>query len=304
MWRRGRLIAAGSVLSALVMAAHSAVPNALGNLGSLLETFLPWLGVSVPVLLALAAARRSATAGVSVLLPAVVWLVLFGGAFMDKSSGGGDFTVVSHNVNDHNPDPARTARQLASARPEVIALEELSADTAPVYERALADTYPYHAVEGTVGLWSRYPLRDVQPVAIMPWTRALRATVQTPKGPVALYAAHLASVRVLPDSGFATRSRNEAAGKLADAVRAEALPRVVVVGDFNGTADDRALRPVFSGLTSAQEKAGDGFGFSWPAAFPMARIDQILLKGVTAASAWTLPRTASDHLPVAASLRL
>lgn len=304
MWRRGRLIAAGAVLSALVMAAHGAVPNGVGNLGSLLETFLPWLGVSVPLLLALAAARRSATAGVSVLLPAIVWLVLFGGTFMDKRSGDGNFTVVSHNVNDHNPDPARTARQLASAGPEVLALEELSADTAPVYEGALAATYPYHSVQGTVGLWSRYPLRDVQPVAIMPWTRALRATVQTPKGPVALYAAHLASVRVLPGSGFTTRSRDEAAGKLADAVRAETLPRVVVVGDFNGTTDDRALRPVVSGLRSAQEEAGDGFGFSWPAAFPLARIDQILVKGVTVTSSSTLPRTGSDHLPVSASLRL
>ncbi|MFB7500197.1 hypothetical protein ACFC09_36875 [Streptomyces sp. NPDC056161] len=46
------------------------------------------------------------------------------------------------------------------------------------------------------------------------------------------------------------------------------------------------------------------FGFGWPAAFPVARIDQILVKGVTPVSARTLPRTGSDHLPVAAALRL
>ncbi|SCF69757.1 endonuclease/exonuclease/phosphatase family protein [Streptomyces sp. Ncost-T10-10d] len=303
-WRRGWLIAAAAVLSALVMVGHTRMPNGFGNPGSLLETFLPWLGMSVPVMLALAAVRRSAAAGVAVLLPAVVWCSLFGGLLMDKRSAGGDLTVVSHNVNDENPDPVRTARDLAATSPQLLALEELTSHTAPAYERALADTYPYHSVQGTVGLWSKYPLRDVEPVAIMPWTRALRATVDTPKGPVAVYAAHLASVRVLPSVGFTTARRNEAAVKLADAVRAEPLPRVVVVGDFNGTTDDRALRPVTSQLRSAQEEAGDGFGFSWPASFPVARIDQILVKGVIPVSSRILPPTGSDHLPVAAALRL
>ncbi|MET8747666.1 endonuclease/exonuclease/phosphatase family protein [Streptomyces sp. NPDC004728] len=303
-WRRGPLIAAAAVPLTLFMAGHTWFPDGFGNLGSLLETFLPWLGVSVPVLLASAAVRRSATAAVAALLPAVVWCSLFGGLLVDKRSAGQDLTVVSHNVNDENPSPVGTARELAASGAELLALEELSTRTAPVYERVLADTYPYHSVQGTVGLWSTYPLRDVEPVAIMPWTRALRATAETPKGPVAVYAAHLASVRVLPGVGFTTARRNEAAAQLADAVRAERLPRVVVVGDFNGTTDDRALRQVTSGLRSAQEEAGDGFGFSWPSSFPVARIDQILVRGVTPVSSGTLPSTGSDHLPVTAGLRL
>ncbi|UNM16888.1 endonuclease/exonuclease/phosphatase family protein [Streptomyces formicae] len=286
------------------MAGHAWIPNEYGNLGSLVETFLPWWGLTVPVLLALAAVRRSAAAGAAALLPAVVWCSLFGGTLMDKRSEGGDLTVVSHNVHDENPDPDGTARALAATGADLLALEELSPRTAPAYENALAGSYAYHSVQGTVGLWSKYPLRDVGPVAIMPWTRALRATADTPKGPVAVYAAHLASVRVHPESGFAASRRNESARKLADALRAEALPRVVVVGDLNGTTDDSALRPVTSGFRSAQEEAGNGFGLTWPAAFPAARIDQILLKGITPAAAWTLPPTRSDHLPVAAALRL
>lgn len=306
-WRRGRLLAVAAALCALLMLGHTLVPNGFGNLGSLLETFLPWLGLSVPVLLALAALRRSATAAVAVLLPAVVWCSLFGGLLLDKRSGGaGDVTVVSHNVHDANPSPERTARSLAASGADVIALEELSSDTAPVYERALAATHRYHSVQGTVGLWSRYPLRDVEALAIMPWTRALRATVDTPKGPLAVYVAHLASVRVRPTTGFATERRDEAAANLTRAVRAERLSRVVLVGDFNGTTDDSALYPLTrgSGLRSAQEEAGSGFGFSWPASFPVARIDQVLVKGATPVSSWTLPRTGSDHLPVAASLRM
>ncbi|GAA3487526.1 MULTISPECIES: endonuclease/exonuclease/phosphatase family protein [Streptomyces] len=304
MWRRGRVVAVGAVLCALLMASHSLVPNGFGNLGSLLQTLLPWSGLGVVALAVLACVRRSALAAAAVLLPAVLWCSLFAGVLGDKRSEGGDVTVVSHNVREENSDPGRTARALAGSGADVLALEELSRESTSAYERELASAYPHSAVRGGIGIWSRLPLSTVDTVEIMPWTRAVRVTVETPRGPVALYAAHLASVRVLPTTGFATAQRNSAAVKLAEAVRAERLPRVVVAGDFNGSADDSALSTLTGFLRSAQEEAGDGFGFTWPASFPVVRIDHILVKGVTPVAAWTLPGTGSDHLPVAASLRL
>ncbi|GLY40728.1 membrane protein [Amycolatopsis sp. NBRC 101858] len=302
--RRGRVIAVFSALTALLLLAHSLVPNWVGNAGSLLETFLPWTGLLVLPLLVAALVRRSALALVSLLLPALVWGGFFGGRLFDKTEAGGDLTIVSHNVNDENPDPAGTARALAASGAQVIALEELKKSEIPKYEDALAAAYPHHSVQGTVGIWSTLPLRDTRPVAIMPWTRALRTTVDTPKGPVAVFVAHLPSVRVRIDSGFTANGRDEAIGLLADAVAAESSPRTVVVGDFNGTADDRALAPITARMRSAQDDAGDGFGFSWPAGLPMARIDQVFVTGVRPVAAWTLPATGSDHLPVAASLAL
>ncbi|MCX5589452.1 endonuclease/exonuclease/phosphatase family protein [Streptomyces erythrochromogenes] len=301
---RGLLIATGAVCAALTMALHTRIPNAAVNLGSLFQTFLPWAGLSVPVLLVAAAVRRSRLAAFAVLAPLAVWGLLFGGTLADKRSGSGNFTVVSHNVDEDNPDPARTARALAASGADVLALEEMSSKATPFYERELAAGYPYRSDTLGVRLWSKHPLNGVEAVPIMPWTRAVRATVATPHGPVAVFAAHLASVRLTPDAGFTTDRRNDAARKLAAAVRAEPLDRVVVMGDFNGTADDSALRPVTSQLTSAQRAAGAGFGFTWPAPFPMVRIDQILVKGMSTTSSWTLPATGSDHLPVAASLRL
>ncbi|MFD8019774.1 endonuclease/exonuclease/phosphatase family protein [Streptomyces lavendulae] len=304
---RGLLIAVGAVCAALTMALHDWIPNGAVNLGSLFQTFLPWAGLSVPVLLLAAAVRRSRLAAAAVLAPVAVWGCLFGGTLTDKRSdrsGGGNLTVVSHNVDEANPDPARTARALAASGADVLALQEMSSKATPIYERELDAGYPYRSDTLGVRLWSKHPLTGVEAVPIMPWTRAVRATVETPGGPVAVFAAHLASVRVTPDAGFTTARRNDAARKLAEAVRAEPLARVVVMGDFNGTAQDSALRPVTSRLTSAQHEAGAGFGFTWPAAFPVVRIDQILVKGMSTTSAWTLPATDSDHLPVAASFRL
>ncbi|GHG06821.1 MULTISPECIES: endonuclease/exonuclease/phosphatase family protein [Amycolatopsis] len=301
-WRRGRVLAAFAVLTALLLLAHPLVPNQVGNAGSLLETFLPWTGLLVVPLLAVALVRRSALALVSLLLPALVWGGFFGGRLFDKRGHGGDLTVASHNVNDENPDPAGTARALAAAGAQVIALEELKKSEIPKYENALAAAYPYHSVQGTVGVWSTFPLRDTRPVAIMPWTRALQTTVDTPKGPVAVFVAHLPSVRVRLDAGFTAVGRDEAMNLLAGAIAAESAPRTVLVGDFNGTADDRALAPITTRLQNAQDEAGDGFGFTWPAGLPLARIDQVFVSGVRTVAAWTLPATGSDHLPVAATV--
>jgi vancomycin resistance protein VanJ len=302
-WRRGVILASTAVLLALLMAFHAEVPNTVGNLGSLLETFLPWLGLAVPVLLVLAVVRRSATALIALLVPAIVWLNLFGGLVTAKSGSGGDLTVVTHNVNAGNPDPEGTAREVAASGADVVALEELGADAVPTYEKALAGTYKHHSVQGTVGLWSKYPLRDSRPVDIrLGWTRALRSTVETPNGRVAVYVAHLPSVRVTFDTGFTAGQRDGSADALGHAIAAEPLEKVVLLGDLNGTMNDRALASVTSQMRSTQGAAGDGFGFSWPASFPMARIDQIMVRGMEPVSSWSLPETGSDHLPVAASV--
>ncbi|WJV49157.1 endonuclease/exonuclease/phosphatase family protein [Streptomyces flavofungini] len=305
IWRRGLITAGIAVLIGLVMLLHAQIPNGVGNLGSLTETFLPWLGVFVPVLLVIAVVRKSATALIALVLPVAVWFSAFGGLITDKSGSGGDLTVATHNVNADNPDPSGTARDVAASGADVVALEELTASAVPTYEKALAGTYKYHSVQGTVGVWSKYPLTGTKPVDIkLGWTRAMRTTVDTPKGQVAVYVAHLPSVRVKLDAGFTAGQRDDSADALGEAIGDEQLDKVVLLGDLNGTMNDRALNAVTSQLRSTQGAAGDGFGFSWPASFPMARIDQILVKGVEPVSSWTLPETGSDHLPVAASVDL
>lgn len=305
IWRRGLVLSALALVVALIMVVHSHIPNSVGNFGSLVDTFLPWIGLAVPVLLVLALVRRSVTALIVLILPVAVWLNLFGGLVTDKSHGRGDLTVATHNVNAENSDPTATARTVVASGAQVVALEELTTRAAPAYARALAGTYPYHSVQGTVGLWSKYPLSATKPVDIkLGWVRAMRSTVSTPKGKVAFYVAHLPSVRVKVDTGFEAGQRDRSAEALGVAIRGEPLKNVVLLGDLNGTMNDRALSPVTAQMRSTQGAAGDGFGFSWPASFPMARIDQIMVRGADPVSSWALPETGSDHLPIAASVRL
>lgn len=305
MWSRGIGIAFLAMMAVVFMLGHQHVPNRPGNLGSLLETFLPWLGLSIPLLLAAAIWRRSATGAIAVAATTLVWIALFGHLLVPGKGGGeADLRVLSHNVEASNPDPQGTADALMAAEPDIIALQELSETNQGKFSAALRTRYPHYYAEGTIALYSRHPLLSAETVDIgMGWTRAMRVEADTPAGPVAVYVAHLASVRIGSD-GFTSSHRNTTIDLLAERIAGERHSRVIVMGDLNGTAYDRGLAPLTFGLASAQAQAGWGFGFSWPAGFPMARIDHILLRGVTATDSWVLPATASDHRPVVADLRL
>ena len=121
-------------------------------------------------------------------------------------------------------------------------------------------------------------------------------------GSCRVYVAHLGSARVNPRAGFSTAQRDRGAQALGKAITAEENERVVLLGDLNGTMDDRAFNDITAQMRSAQDAAGDGFGFTWPGSFPVVRADQILVRGVKPDSSWVLPATGSDHLPVAAGI--
>ncbi|QES46406.1 hypothetical protein DEJ49_32510 [Streptomyces venezuelae] len=316
-WKRGLVSAALALALGLLMLLHGRITDR-GGIGSLVETFLPWFGLGVPVLLCVALWRRSASATIALVLPVAAWLSLFGGLLGDRAQSGGDLTLVSHNVAAENTDPVGTARALIGSGADVLALEEISEGARGTYEKELARAYPHHTVQGTVGLWSKLPLSRTRPVdteqdvgplgdskpasAKLVDNRALRTTVATDQGPLAVYVAHLGSVRVTSDGGFGTATRDRNARALTRALAAERNERVVLLGDLNGTVDDRALDGLTAQLHSAHDEAGSGFGFSWPAKFPVARIDQILVRGVEAKRAWVMPETGSDHLPVGTAI--
>ncbi len=304
-WRRGWIIAVLAILTAVPLVFHRSVPNSFGNLGSLIDTFLPWVGLAIPVLVIAAVVRRSATAGVALLVPTVIWGLMYGHLMVPGESGGQyDLRVLSHNVDAANKDPQKTALDLIAADADVMALEEITPADLKIYKAEFAKTYPHVVTRGTVALWSKYPVEESEAIDVgFAWTRALRAEVATPEGKVAVYVAHLASVRI-GASGFTSDQRNDTIKQLGQQIAQEKVAGVVVMGDFNGTANDRSLAPLTAGLRSAQGAAGHGFGFTWPAKFPMARIDHIMVRGVTPTKAWVMESTGSDHRPVVAELRI
>ncbi|MFJ3583080.1 endonuclease/exonuclease/phosphatase family protein [Streptomyces sp. NPDC090127] len=305
--RRGLLTAVVVAVVGALLLVHRWVPELPGHPMSLLETFLPWLGLVVPVGLVVAAVRRSVVPALVCLVVGAVWVGVFREPLgAPEPSGAYGLTVVQHNVSDENTSPSRVARILLGPEPDVIALQELTPSSLPAYRLALDPTHPHRATVGTVGLWSKHPLTDIARVDLKPtaltadWERGLRAVVRSPHGDVTTYVAHLPSVRVRATQGYATGWRDESAGRLGRALAADRSAAVLVLGDLNGTVDDRGLAPVLSEVRGNR----DDFALSWPTALPLARIDHVLARGSAEVGVtWTLADTGSDHLPVAARVR-
>lgn len=296
---RGTLIIAAALALTALIAGHHLVPNVRG-MGSLIDSVVPFLGIAVPPLALIALLRRSRVALLAVLLPALVWTLLFGAAWLPGSGGGPvRFRVASQNLKASNPDPAATVAALADIDADLIALQEVSGGIRGSVAERLRDRYPHQASMSTVALWSRFPIREYVGVDTgLDWTRALRAVVAVPDGDVVVYVVHLGSARAGD-----TRIRDHTVRTLAAELRRDTAQRLVVLGDLNTASTDRVIAPLAELLRDAQADAGRGLGFTWPAAFPVTRPDHVLYRGLTAASAGVVQTPASDHRAVTAGFR-
>ncbi|RMI34671.1 hypothetical protein EBO15_40555 [Actinomadura harenae] len=288
---RGPVIALLSLVVAVLLAGHRAVPGAAGTL---LDTALPWVGLPIPLLLAFGLYRRAWTGLTLALVPAVIWAFLFGGAFLPgTASARHDLRVVSQNLYADNKDPRATVERLIGTRADLIAIQEFRDGP---FTKRLDALYPFSARRGTVALWGRFPLRDSQVVDLgLGWPRALRVRAETPRGDVTVYVAHAGSARP-----GATHKRDVSVDRLSAAIRADGSKRLVLLGDLNTATTDRELGRLVPMLREAQLTAGTGLGFTWPSSFPLARPDHVLYRGVKAEAAAVLHTPGSDHRAVRA----
>ncbi len=300
--RRGMAVNAFLGLLALAVGAlllwHRAIPDVGGVMG-LVESVLPWFGTVVALLGIVAIARRSSFVGLGVLAAAIVWLALFVPHFVQhRAEGAATITVASENVNADNSDPGRTVAALAAGHPEVIALQELTTGSTQAAHAALDDDYPHHVIVGTVGVWSTLPLSNEQSLTLgLGWKRALRVDVATDAGPIRLYALHAASLR---PGEFALRDRM--LRNLGNTLQADRSPRLIALGDFNAASTDRAFTRLLRSVREP-DTTGWGLGFTWPARFPVARVDHVLERGLTVATSEVLAPNGSDHRAVEVGLR-
>ncbi|UOQ60234.1 endonuclease/exonuclease/phosphatase family protein [Leucobacter rhizosphaerae] len=296
-----RTIAVVSVLLTLTIALHSMLP---GSLGTLVATALPWLGWLLPLLGIGALLTRRRRAWLIVLLPTLVWALLVGTVLLPLGRSANAvpaderFTVASHNVRGDSNAAAASARDLAVEGADVIALVELDADDREAAAAELAATHPYAYTVGTVGLWSVYPLEQQTPLDLgLGWQRALSADVMTPSGPVSVYVVHAASFRPW-DQG----NRDTMLQRLGELVPQDLAERVVVMGDFNATTFDPAMATLQSAVSEPRQSS-PSWGFTWPSAFPAARIDHIFQRGMTPLENRVVAAGDSDHRAVLAVLR-
>lgn len=317
-----------SLLILAVLLGHRYLPDALG-FGSLIDTFLPW--TAVPLLLALPAALfslKKRAVGVC-LLSCAVWAGMFGPTLMRTAgSGPADIRVLSQNVSSGEsgaPDLSGVARLAEQRGADIVVLQGLSKNM-QVADQAVPARYQYHVAMYEFVVWSRFPIGGGQPVDLAGGRLAdaqsgsaavgtssgefgglLRFTVNLDQNrQVTVYAVHLPQPSLSHD-GFGL-ARGDALEQLVDEVQAEKSPHLIVVGDLDVAQTDRAIGPLLgsaTGLVSAQAEAGGGFGFTWPASFPVVRLDDVLTRGLTPVASVVLPAVGPQqaHRPIEADLK-
>lgn len=288
--RRARALVAVSALLA-VWVGLGWMP---GQMGALVAASLPWVCIPLGAVLftGLIFARRALVIPLAVV---ALWLVAMAPALpapgTSPSAADTSFTVASQNVRAESDAVGDSATDLTGTGADVIALVEMAAASRGAAAAVLDPTHPHSYHVGTVSLWSVYPIVDAEPLDLgLGWKRALRATMQTPGGDVRIYVVHAASLRPGEQS-----ARDTMLTALSDEMRADDAERMIVLGDFNAASTDPALASLRD--TADQVRPTDpSLGMTWPAAFPLVRIDHVFQRGMSVTSSTTLPAGASDHL--------
>ncbi|ASN22206.1 endonuclease/exonuclease/phosphatase family protein [Arthrobacter sp. YN] len=295
-------ISAGAMIALIF--GHRLVPEAHG-IALAIESFLPWLGVVIAALLIVALLSKAWAGSIPAAAALVSWCVVFlpviaTGTAPASAPGASEaaangWSVATQNLRAGNPEAEAAVEKVIQSGAAVVVLQEL---TGPALERIaplMDQTFGYRQVAGTVGVWSRFPLSQGRPLTLgLGWSRAMSVQLESPDGPVQLYAVHLPSVR--PGE---VRSRNAGLAKLSRLVEADPSSRLLVVGDFNTANTDRSFGPLLGILDDARA----GFGFTWPASLPATRPDHILFRGFTLSGASVIKTPGTDHLAAMAWLQ-
>jgi endonuclease/exonuclease/phosphatase family metal-dependent hydrolase len=221
-------------------------------------------------------------------------------------------TVMTYNVRAFRDGADRVAEVVARSTPDILLLQESGPRRA--LRRFAADV----GMEAAGDPWS--PLRRRVKDAVLarpPWRivehhqhRFAGSARFYPRGALVAQVGR-AGRRVWAISihlGLAPVERNAHVHELTDLCAGLAGGRIVIGGDLNATADERAVRWVSDRYWDAWAtvSSGDG-GWTFPAREPTARIDFLFAAaGLRVASARVPERAedASDHLPVVAELEV
>lgn len=297
---KGVIVALLGALLAALLLIHELIPTTNG-IALVVESTLPWTWVLLVLLLLLAFIRLSPLSIIGVLIPALVWGVMFGPYLKPASDDrNADLIVATHNVGARLPQPTATARSIIDQNPDVVVVQEIESLSGKIIKKELDKSFEYTQVADTVGVWSRWPLSKKRNIDLgLQWPRAFETTVQSDHGDVTLYAVHVPSVR----PGVETL-RNSALQKLSSAVKQEDSEHLIVAGDFNAVQTDRYFKDLDDQLLDSRKAVGGGFGFTWPARFPAVRLDHIMVRGLDPVYDTVMDRGTSDHRAVIAGLNL
>ena len=287
------------LLLACLLGLHHLIPTTRG-LALIVESALPWTWVLLALLVLFMLIRFSVWSIIGVIIPALLWAGMFGAYLKPQpEQTASDIVVASQNVGARLPQPTATAKNIIDQAPDIVTIQEIESLSGEIIQKEMNAAYDYSAINDTIGVWSKWPVGETELIDLgLEWPRAFATTISTDHGDIRFYAVHMPSVRPGQES-----LRNAALQTLAEKIKDDPAEHVVVAGDFNSTSSDRYFSEL-EGLDDTRKSVGGGFGFTWPSAFPVVRLDHILVRGFDPQFEKVMDRGTSDHRAIVAGMNL
>jgi endonuclease/exonuclease/phosphatase (EEP) superfamily protein YafD len=289
---------------------------------TLADKFALYALLPVFALLGLALWQRRWAALVGLLLPLGVFAIWFGPLFVPRvpvvQPTAPHLTVMTYNMLWTNQNAPQIRAMLLASNADVVGLQEVRPEFAPLLADALKDAYPYSAFHPNdefhnVGVLSRFPLEQVQVLPSRPIERALQAEIEFDGRPVTIIVAHLTpnykaaeGMRTQLNHGIA--SRQEEVDYLRRLVAQRTIPTVLLC-DCNMTDLSSTYQQLRGELHDSWREVGWGLGHTGLLAelgdLPWTRIDYVWhTSELRAVAAQVGVAAGSDHLPVIVRLQV
>jgi vancomycin resistance protein VanJ len=256
--------------------------------------------------------------------PLGVFIAFYGSLFLPQFPSLGyeavqpQITAMTFNMLFSNDDYDEIGRMIKASSPDIVGIQEVPPNGDAAWIKRFSSEYPYYAFrpveEGhNVGLISRFPIENVTMLSNSPMRRALSATVNITKGRVnkslQVIVSHLTPN--YPPNEFIkfarewyTRRANEVT-YLRSLIQKRRLPTIMLC-DCNYVDTSQAYARTHEVMQDSFREVGWGFGHTWGSPnFRPGRIDFVwYTKELKALEAWVPDGGGSDHLAVAARLKL
>ena len=273
---------------------------------------LPWLLLPSLPLTALAGWRRQwpmAAAAALSLIGGLVWEapVMWPWSTAPTAGPAGRIIVFDANIAQNNLHPSQIAAEIESDRPNLVALEELTPQALTTLQDSGAlSGYRWHVWRpqtgaGGVGVWSNLPMTQPAIWTLNGYQFEASGWIHPTGGVPAL---RFDAVHVLAPVGVDQPARwRRQLGTVRAHLSREPRP-LLVMGDFNATADERPFQQILSEhLSDAAVMAGKGWEMTWPRnqswVIPYLRIDHVLLSPTLTVTGYRLGQgKGSDHYPL------
>ena len=223
--------------------------------------------------------------------------------------------AMTFNMLRSNTDYDSIVKMVAENNPDIIGLQEITPQAAPILVERFAKYYPYyafHPVELThnVGILSRFPIDKLIALPAPPIKRGIQVTLRLNNGePLEAIVTHLIPFYPLNKfyrlaQDWYTR-RAQQVSYLSDVVKQYDDP-LIIMCDCNFTDTSQTYSQMRRVMNDSFHEAGWGFGHTFLGKlFPVGRIDYIwLTEDIKTVEAYIGKEASSDHLPVIAELQL